>query len=101
MKVANYLKVAYLRDGPKNSGPIMVNNILTALKDKHDTAAVQPTSMASYPAPWYGLWVMVMFFGVSTWFLRNFTERVEATRLSALLGVVSMLTLLTWTLLEF
>ncbi|MFL2949695.1 MAG: hypothetical protein ACJZ40_04845 [Candidatus Poseidoniaceae archaeon] len=57
--------------------------------------------MTTYPAPWYGLWVMVMFFGVLTWFLRNFTERVEATRLSALLGVVSMSTLLVWTLLEF
>ncbi|MDE0857903.1 MAG: hypothetical protein OSA38_04980 [Candidatus Poseidoniaceae archaeon] len=57
--------------------------------------------MASYPATWYGLWVMVMFFGVTTWFLRNFSERIEATRLSALLGVVSMVTLLMWTLIEF
>lgn len=57
--------------------------------------------MATYPATWYGLWVCVMVFGVTTWFLRNFTERVEATRLSALLGVMSMLTLLVWTFLEF
>jgi hypothetical protein len=57
--------------------------------------------MAAYPSAWYALWVMVMVFGVLTWFLRNFTERVEATRLSALLGVMSMLTLLSWTLLEF
>lgn len=57
--------------------------------------------MTTYPAPWYALWVFVMFFGVATWFLRNFTERVEATRLTALLGVVSMTTLLLWTLLEF
>jgi hypothetical protein len=57
--------------------------------------------MASYPATWYALWFMVMFFGVTTWYLRNFSERVEATRLSALLGVVSMITLLLWTLIEF
>ena len=57
--------------------------------------------MATYPGAWYALWVMVMVFGVLTWFLRNVTERVEATRLSALLGVMSMLTLLSWTLLEF
>jgi hypothetical protein len=57
--------------------------------------------MATYPTAWYALWVMVMIFGVLTWFLRNFTERVEATRLSAFLGVMSMLTLLSWTLLEF
>ena len=57
--------------------------------------------MAADPSAWYALWVMVMVFGVLTWFLRNFTERVEATRLSALLGVMSMLTLLSWTLLEF
>lgn len=57
--------------------------------------------MATYPAAWYALWVMVMIFGVLTWFLRNFTERVEATRLSAFLGVMSMLTLLSWTLIEF
>jgi len=79
----------------------MVNNTLTDLKDKHDTSALRAKAMATYPAPWYGLWVLVMFFGVATWFLRNFTERVEATRLSALLGVVSMTTLLLWTLLEF
>jgi len=57
--------------------------------------------MASYPATWYALWFMVMFFGVTTWYLRNFSERVEATRLSALLEVVSMITLLLWTLIEF
>ncbi len=57
--------------------------------------------MATYPGAWYALWVMIMIFGVLTWFLRNFTERVEATRLSAFLGVMSMLTLLSWTLLEF
>jgi hypothetical protein len=57
--------------------------------------------MATYPPAWYGLWLLVMVFGVLTWFLRNFTQRVEATRLSALLGVASMLTLLSWTLVEF
>ena len=57
--------------------------------------------MTTYPASWYALWVLVMVFGVTTWYLRNFSERLEATRLSALLGVASMLTLLLWTLIEF
>jgi len=57
--------------------------------------------MTTYPASWYALWVLVMVFGVTTWYLRNFSKRVEATRLSALLGVASMLTLLLWTLTEF
>jgi hypothetical protein len=57
--------------------------------------------MTTYPASWYALWVLVMVFGVTTWYLRNFSKRVEATRLSALLGVASMLTLLLWTLIDF
>jgi hypothetical protein len=79
----------------------MVNNTWIDSKDKHDTSPTTAIIMATYPTAWYALWVMVMIFGVLTWFLRNFTERVEATRLSAFLGVMSMLTLLSWTLLEF
>jgi CHASE2 domain-containing sensor protein len=50
---------------------------------------------------WYILWALVAIFGVLTWYLRNFTQRVQATKLSALLGVVSMITLVTWTWTDF
>ena len=50
---------------------------------------------------WYILWALVAFFGVLTWYLRNFTQRVQATKMSALLGVVSMITLVTWTWTDF
>ncbi len=50
---------------------------------------------------WYILWVFVAIFGVLTWYLRNFTQRVQATKLSAMLGVISMLTLVTWTWTDF
>ena len=52
-------------------------------------------------ALWYILWVFVAIFGVLTWYLRNFTQRVQATKLSAMLGVISMLTLVTWTWTDF
>ncbi|HII78347.1 MAG TPA: hypothetical protein HA267_04900 [Candidatus Poseidonia sp.] len=57
--------------------------------------------MATYPATWYALWVSVAACGVATWYLRHFSERVQATRTMALLGTVSMLTLLIWTWTEF
>ena len=50
---------------------------------------------------WYILWALVAFFGVLTWYLRNFTQRVQATKMSAVLGVVSMITLVTWTWTDF
>lgn len=50
---------------------------------------------------WYILWVCVAMFGVLTWYLRNFTQRVQATKLSAMLGVISMITLVTWTWTDF
>ena len=50
---------------------------------------------------WYILWVSVAIFGVLTWYLRNFTQRVQATKLSAMLGVISMITLVTWTWTDF
>ncbi|MDA0926093.1 MAG: hypothetical protein O3C36_05580 [archaeon] len=57
--------------------------------------------MATYPGAWYGLWFVVAIAGVVTWYLRHFTERVQATRAMALIGTASMLTLLLWTWTDF
>lgn len=57
--------------------------------------------MATYPPAWYALWLAVAVFGVATWYLRNFTERIQATRTVALLGIASMVTLLLWTWTQF
>jgi len=57
--------------------------------------------MTTYPIAWYGLWLVVSICGVSSWYLRHFTERVQTLRSVALLGVASMLTLVAWTWLEF
>lgn len=57
-------------------------------------------SMA-YPPVWYLLWLVIALCGVGTWFLRNFTERVEATRLVAFSGVTSMLVMVVWTFTQF
>tara|TARA_B100000242_G_scaffold102395_1_gene70597 strand:- start:903 stop:1034 length:132 start_codon:yes stop_codon:yes gene_type:complete len=43
----------------------------------------------------------VAVFGVLTWYLRNFTQRIQATRTVALLGIASMVTLLIWTWIQF
>jgi len=58
-------------------------------------------AMATYPPAWYGLWFFVAFFGVMTWYLRNFTERIQATKAAALLGTASMLVLVAWTWSDF
>ncbi|MEL0330718.1 MAG: hypothetical protein VW982_00710 [Candidatus Poseidoniales archaeon] len=57
--------------------------------------------METYPPAWYALWFIVAVCGVATWYLRHFTQRVQLTRTMALLGVASMLTLVSWTWLEF
>lgn len=57
--------------------------------------------MATYPPAWYALWVVVATCGVGTWYLRNFSTRVQTTRTTALLGTAAMLTLLVWTWTEF
>ena len=57
--------------------------------------------MATYPPAWYGLMFFVAFFGVMTWYLRNFTERIQATKAAALLGTASMLVLVAWTWSDF
>lgn len=51
-------------------------------------------SEQQFPAVFYLLWFLVMFFGVCTWYLKNFTERVELLRISALSGTISMVGIL-------
>lgn len=57
--------------------------------------------MADYPALWYALWLIIAVFGVTTWYLRNFTTKVEMTKLSAYIGVIAMITMLIWTFKDF
>ena len=57
--------------------------------------------MAEYPALWYALWLIIAVCGVTTWYLRNFTTKVEVTKLSAYIGVTAMSTMLIWTLIDF
>ena len=47
-----------------------------------------------YPAVFYLLWFLVMFFGVLTWYLKNFTQKLELLRISAISGTISMLGIL-------
>jgi hypothetical protein len=54
-----------------------------------------------YPALWYALWFVISFCGVMTWYLRNFTQRVQLTKLIALTGVVAMVSMVLWTFIEF
>ena len=57
--------------------------------------------MGEYPALWYALWFIIAVFGVITWYLRNFTTKVEMTKFSAYIGVIAMSTMLVWTLIDF
>jgi len=50
--------------------------------------------MVSLPEGSEIILMLVAMSGVSTWYLSNFSENETAVRLSALLGVASMLTLL-------
>ncbi len=50
---------------------------------------------------WYFLWVAVAFFGMLTWYLDKFSQRQELVRISALSGIVSMLSLVIWTWTDF
>lgn len=56
---------------------------------------------ATYPPAWYLLWLVIAVCGVGTWFLRNFTERIEATRLVAFTGVAAMSVMVIWTFTQF
>ena len=55
----------------------------------------------AYPAAWYLLWAVIAVCGVGTWFLRNFTESIEETRLVAFTGVAAMVVMVVWTFTEF
>ncbi len=57
--------------------------------------------MADFPSLWYALWVVISVCGVLTWYLRNFTQRVELTKLVAFTGVIAMLAMLLWTWTDF
>ena len=50
------------------------------------------------PTFWYILLFIVSICGVISWYLRNYTERVQLLRFVAITGIISMLTLLGWTL---
>ena len=78
----------------------MVNSTLIEWGNSHDLPADEQHMDGEAPL-WYILWAFVAIFGVLTWYLRNFTQRVQATKLSAMLGVISMLTLVTWTWTDF
>jgi len=54
-----------------------------------------------FPPLWYALLLLVSVFGVFTWYLKNFTQKIQLTKLSAYSGVASMLLLLWWTLTSF
>jgi len=57
--------------------------------------------MSDFPPLWYGLWVIIAACGVVTWYLRNFTTRVEMTKFSAFVGVIAMTTMCLWTFIDF
>jgi len=45
-------------------------------------------------AAWYLLLFLVSFFGIGTWYIRNFTERVNLLRIFAYSGSIAMIGLL-------
>lgn len=63
------------------------------VKDKCEVLHLQQTN-----AIWYGLWFLVSFFGVGTWYAKNIAKREQLTKLLAFSGVISMigLLLMTW-----
>jgi len=54
-------------------------------------------SEVDFPGGWYLLWAVVAICGTGTWYLRNFTQRIQLTRLVAIIGTVAMLSLVYWT----
>lgn len=49
------------------------------------------------PGAWWLLLMVCSLLGVSTWWLRHFTDRVDLMRLSAFSGIACMLSLVAWT----
>tara|TARA_B110000438_G_scaffold301610_1_gene356962 strand:- start:1427 stop:1696 length:270 start_codon:yes stop_codon:yes gene_type:complete len=52
----------------------------------------------SMPDGWWLLMSACSILGVSTWYLRNFTERDDLMRFCAFAGIACMISLLGWTL---
>ncbi|MDP6869759.1 MAG: hypothetical protein QGI21_03180 [Candidatus Poseidoniaceae archaeon] len=54
--------------------------------------------MSELPVMWYLLMALVAIFGVSTWWLHNFSEHENLKKISAYSGIISMISLLylTW-----
>ena len=50
--------------------------------------------MSELPAIWFGLLSLDAIFGVLTWILDNFTNKVELKKITAISGIISMLALL-------
>lgn len=57
--------------------------------------------MAQDSPLWYVLWVAVAFFGVLTWYLDKFGKKQELVRISAIVGIISMVSLVLWTWTDF
>lgn len=58
---------------------------------------LQRDFMAMMPTVWYLLLAVVSICGVSAWYIRHFTERVQLLRFVAGVGCASMASLLFWT----
>lgn len=86
--------------GQLSNGNTMVSNISIRNSKGLDSRGMNMDSGA-YPPAWYLLWLVIAVCGVGTWFLRNFTERVEATRLVAFTGVAAMSAMVIWTFTQF
>ena len=50
--------------------------------------------MSDLPSSWYALLSLVAIFGVATWFLDNFSQKDNLKRITAICGVISMVSLL-------
>jgi len=50
--------------------------------------------MSEVPASWYVLLAFVSIFGVSTWYLDNFTQKNNLKRITGICGAISMISLL-------
>ncbi|MEE3083700.1 MAG: hypothetical protein VX320_06420 [Candidatus Thermoplasmatota archaeon] len=53
--------------------------------------------MYDLPGAWWVLLTICSILGVTTWYLRHFTERDELMRLSAFTGIAVMIALVCWT----
>tara|TARA_B100000405_G_scaffold54077_1_gene36304 strand:- start:4571 stop:4750 length:180 start_codon:yes stop_codon:yes gene_type:complete len=49
--------------------------------------------MSDVPTSWYVLLCLVSIFGVSTWFLDKFSEKENLKKITAICGVISMISL--------